>query len=124
MLLHFFVQAQGLREWCSNPADPECCVVDGVPTLKCLEVVFANILTMSSAFIVLILFIMFVVGGFNYLTSLGNAEKIKRAQGTLKYAVIGLVIFISAYLILKIISILFLGGSTSLFELNLSPRNQ
>ena len=62
------------------------CVVDGVPTLKCLEIVFGNILTMASAFIVLTLFIMFVVGSFRYLTSFGNAEKVKKAQGTLKMA--------------------------------------
>ena len=124
MLLSFFVQAQGIREWCPDPNDlVNCCTVNGVPTLKCLEIVFGNILTLSSAFIVLVLFIMLTVGGFNYLTSFGNPEKIKKAQGTMKYAVIGLIIFVCAYLILKIISILFLGGSTSLFELNLSPQN-
>lgn len=41
----------------------------------------------------------------------------------MKYAVIGLIIFVCAYLILKIISVLFLGGSNSLFELNLGPQD-
>jgi len=85
------------------------CVVDGVPTLKCLEIVFGNILVMASAFIVLTLFIMFVVGAFRYLTSFGNAEKVKKAQGTLKMALIGFIIFVSAFLILNIIQLLFLG---------------
>lgn len=115
MLLSFFVQAQGVNEWGD-------CVVNGVPTLKCLEVVFGNILTLSSAFIVLVLFIMMTVGGFNYLTSFGNPEKIKKAQGTMKYAVIGLIIFVCAYLILKIIDILFLGGNGLLFQLNLGSQ--
>jgi len=99
------------------------CVVDGVPTLKCLEVVFGNILFMSSGFIVLTLFIMFIVGSFNYLTSFGNAEKVKKAQGTLKLALVGFLIFVGAFLIIKIIQLLFLGdpssGAPNLFEFNL-----
>ena len=97
------------------------CVVDGVPTLKCLEVVFGNILIMSSAFIVLILFVMFVVGAFRYLTSFGNAEKVKKAQGTLRYALIGFILFVSSYLILNIIDIIFLGGQGKIFKFEISP---
>lgn len=108
-LLAFPVYAQTLDEWGE-------CVVDGVPTLKCLEVVFGNILTMSTAFIILVLFMMFVIGAFRYLTSFGNAEKVKKAQGTLRYAVIGFVLFVSTYLILNIIDILFLGGCGRIFR--------
>lgn len=95
------------------------CVVDGVPTLKCLEVVFGNILFMASAFIVLVLFIMLVVGSFGYLTSFGNAEKVKKAQGTIKLAIVGFVLFISSYLILNIIDVLFLGGQGNIFKFEL-----
>jgi hypothetical protein len=111
LFLPFFtVYAAGpIQEWGD-------CVVDGVPTLKCLEVVFGNILFMASSFIILVLFIMFVVGSFRYLTSFGNAENVKKAQGTLKYALIGFILFISAFLILKIIDTLFLGGQGSLFK--------
>lgn len=111
MLSLLLVNAQ-IKDWGD-------CVVDGVPTLKCFEVVYGNILFMSSAFVVLVLFIMIVIGGFNYLTSFGNPEKVKKAQGTLKYALIGLILFVSAYLILKIIDTLFLGGQGKLFDLNL-----
>lgn len=92
------------------------CVVDGVPTLKCFEVVFGNIIFMSSGFIVLALFIMFVIGAFRYLTSLGNPEGIKKAQGTLKFALAGFILFMSAFLILNIIDILFLGGGKKIFK--------
>lgn len=95
------------------------CVVDGVPTLKCLEVVFGNILFMSSAFIIFALFVMFVMGAFNYLTSFGNPERIKKAQGTLKFAIVGFVLFLSSYLILNIIDILFLGGQGKIFKFEL-----
>lgn len=109
----FIVRAAEISEWGD-------CVVDGVPTLKCLEIVFGNILFMASAFIVLTLFIMFIVGAFNYLTSFGNAEKIKKAQGTLRMALVGFMIFVGAYLILNVIQLIFLGrpekGAPSLFK--------
>lgn len=92
---------------------------EGVPTLKCLEVVFGNILFMSSALIVLVLFIMIVIGAFNYLTSFGNPEKVKKAQGTIKMAVIGFILFLGSYLILNIIDILFLGGQGKIFQFNI-----
>src|SRR3989339_1825689 len=98
MLPLFAVYAQGIQEW-----NDSGCMVEGVPTLKCFEVVFGNILFMASALIVLVLFIMFVVGSFNYLTSLGNPEKVKKAQGTLKFAVIGFILFVGSYLIMNII---------------------
>ena len=65
---------------------------------------------------------MFVVGSFRYLTSFGNAERIKKAQGTLKYALIGFILFVSAFLIMTIIQTLFLGTGTdkpNLFEFKL-----
>lgn len=115
----FAVYAQ-IQEW-ETPGNS--CVVDGVPTLKCLEIVFGNILYMSSFFIIIVLFIMFVVGSFRYLTSFGNAERIKKAQGTLKFALIGFILFVSAFLILTIIQTLFLGGTANpthnLFQFNI-----
>ena len=95
------------------------CMVDGVPTLKCFEVVFGNMLNIASSLIIVVLFIMLINGAFHYLTSLGNPEKLKKAQGTLRYAVIGLVIFLASFLILKVIDTLFLGGCGNLFKFNI-----
>ncbi|MFA9289262.1 MAG: hypothetical protein ACEQSA_05290 [Weeksellaceae bacterium] len=112
------VQAQ-IRDWADpdgNPATNDSCLVNGVPTLKCIEVVVANILFMSNAFILLVLFIMFLIGSFKYLTSLGEAEKVQDAQGTFKWAIIGLFLYISAYMILRTIDVLFLGGQGTIFQ--------
>ncbi len=92
------------------------CVAGDVPTLKCFEVVFGNIIFMSTGLIVLALFIMFIVGAFMYLTSLGNPEALKKAQGTLKFALLGFILFMSSFLILKIIDTLFLGGGGKIFK--------
>lgn len=101
---------------------PDDCQVNEVPTLKCLETVFANILVASTALIVVTLFIMFIIGSLQYLTSGGNPEKVKKAQGTLRYAVVGTTVFICAFLLLTIIDVLFLGGFGSagpLLKLNI-----
>ncbi len=113
MFFNFFLYAQGIKNW---GEDQYGCMVNGVPTLKCFEIIFSNFLIMSSVFIFLVLFIMFLVGSFGYLMSFGNAEKVKKAQGTLKFAVIGLILFLSAFLILKTIDVLFLGGSGAIFN--------
>lgn len=120
LFIPLFTVYSQIKDWDSTGTGNGGCMIDGVPTLKCLEIVFGNILFMSSFFIIIVLFIMFVVGSFRYLASFGNAEKIKKAQGTLKYALIGFILFISAFLILTIIQKLFLGSSgTNLFEFKL-----
>lgn len=95
------------------------CMIDNVPTLKCLEVVFGNVLTFASSFIILVLFVMFIWGSISYLTSLGNPEKVKKAQNTFKFAIVGLVLFLSSFLILRVIDYLFLGGEGRLFQFSI-----
>lgn len=124
------------REWqdldgdgvlCGDPPLTQCgpvqksCLINGVPTLKCFEVVLGNLLFMSNAFVILILFVMLFVGGFQYILSLGNPEKIQKAHATLKWAFIGIILYVSSYLILNIIDILFLGGNGDLFRFQLGP---
>ena len=45
--------------------------------------------------------LMFVIGGFQWLTAAGNAEKIKKGRDTLMWAVLGLVVIFSSYAILR-----------------------
>ncbi len=85
------------------------CLADGIPTLKCFEVVFNNILFLAAGAVILILFFMIMRGGFQYLTSRGDAEAMKSARNTIFYAVIGLVLFMSSYLIITVIQYLFIG---------------
>lgn len=106
-----------LRDWEGDGTDPSTsCLVDGVPTLRCFEVVFTNILFLSNALIILVLFIMFVIGSFTLLTSLGNPDKVQKAQGIFKWAIIGIILYVSAYIILTIIDVAFLGGRGDIFK--------
>lgn len=46
----------------------------------------------------------FVVGGFTYITSSGNPEKLDQAKRTLFYSAIGLAIVIAAFVISNIVT--------------------
>lgn len=85
------------------------CLADGIPTLKCFEVVFNNILMLTVAFVVLILFAMIVYGAFQYMTARGEPEQVKKARSTITYAIVGLLLFMSSYLIISVVQFLFLG---------------
>lgn len=76
-----------------------------VATIYSLETLFSNTVGVVVQLTVVALFIMFVVAGFSFLFSGGDQKKLEQARGTFTNAVIGLVIIIAAYLILKIISV-------------------
>lgn len=79
------------------------CIQDGVPTLKCFEAVFYNILKVAVSLVTVALFAMLVVGGFKFLTSAGNPKSTESAKSTMTYAIIGLVVIIASYLIIRVI---------------------
>lgn len=75
-----------------------------VATIKGFECIFANILNIVVRFAGIALFIMFLVGGFKYLTSgSGDPKKTQAAQQTLTYAIIGLVVILGAWIIFLLI---------------------
>ncbi|MCR4330158.1 MAG: hypothetical protein NUV65_06475 [Candidatus Roizmanbacteria bacterium] len=76
------------------------CLIDGVPTLKCLEVVFQNILLALGGLIFVILLVLFIYGSITILTAGDNAEKLKKGKGIFTSAIIGVVVIAGAYVIL------------------------
>lgn len=45
--------------------------------------------------------VMFLIGGFQWMTAAGNAERVKKGRDTLMWAVLGLVVIFSSYAILR-----------------------
>lgn len=82
------------------------CVQQEAATFKCLEPLFSNIVQAITALVGVAVFIMFVVGGFNFLFSGGDQKKLEKARGTLTNAILGVVVIVAAYLILKTIQVL------------------
>lgn len=70
-------------------------------TLKDLEYIFARILNVFFGFAGLALLVMFIVGGFSYLTAGDNPKAAEKARNTLTFAVIGLVVILLAWFIMK-----------------------
>lgn len=73
-------------------------------SLTGLEGVFSKVISLAIGFGGIVFFIMFIVGGFNYLTAGGNPQAVEGAKKTLTYAIGGLVLIALSYLILRLIS--------------------
>lgn len=81
------------------------CVQQGAATIQCLEPLFQNAVIAIVSFVGVALFVMFVIGGFKFLLSGGDQKQLQSAQQTLTYAIIGLIVIVVAYLILRTISV-------------------
>lgn len=68
-----------------------------------LNPLIQNILTISA----IAAFITLIFAGFNYITAGGDEKKIKQSGDMINYALIGLLLVASAWLITKIIGSLF-----------------
>jgi len=62
---------------------------------------------------VILLFI-FIWAGFDFMTSQGNPEKIKSAQAKITTGIIGIVLLVLAFLIVKVVELI-LGVQTGIF---------
>lgn len=76
---------------------------EGVATLQCLGPLFENVVNAVVAFGGIALFLMLLVGGFNFLFSAGDPKKLEQARGTISQAIVGLLIMSAAYLIINLI---------------------
>lgn len=80
------------------------CVENGVATVQGLQCLIGNLLSVSISGIGLIGFVMFIVGAFRYMLSGGNAKGTEGGKNTITFAVVGLVLALSAFMILNIIA--------------------
>lgn len=88
----------------------------GAATIKDIEVIFRLILNIVVRFAGIAVFIMIIIGGFQYLTAGGDPKKAESAKNTLTYAILGLALLILAWFILKFIHI-FTGINVTIFEI-------
>lgn len=74
-------------------------------TFRDLEEYIRRILNRVTSLGLIAVFVMFLWGGFKYLTAGGNPETNQAAQKILTYAVLGLVLLIGAWFILRFIAV-------------------
>jgi hypothetical protein len=77
----------------------------GVVTIQSIATLFVNVIGVVVTLAGVALFIMFVVSGFSFLFSGGDQKKLEQAKGTLTNAIIGLVVIVAAYLILRLVGV-------------------
>lgn len=109
-----------LMDWSPDCFDSGVAGAAKVPTIVCLESLFKNLVNAIIALTGVALFIMLVVGGFNLLFSAGDQKKLEQAQHTITNAVIGLIVIVSAYLILQVIHV-FTGVDVTKFNVIVTP---
>lgn len=70
-----------------------------------------KIITKALAFIMpmagIVLLFVLISGGYDYMLSQGNAEKMKSAQGKITSGIIGFILLIASFLIVRVISAIF-----------------
>lgn len=87
-----------------------------------LQDIFKNVIQAAIGFAGIAFFIMFLLGGFQYLTAGGDAAKTEAAKKTLTYAILGLVFITLSYLFLRFIATI--TGATSIlnFQIFYQPK--
>ncbi|OGK16245.1 hypothetical protein A2774_04645 [Candidatus Roizmanbacteria bacterium RIFCSPHIGHO2_01_FULL_39_12c] len=72
---------------------------------------FANLLNVVIPILItgaaILLLIMLLYGAFLWITSSGNQENLAKAQKTMTYAILGLVVVILSFIIVKVITLIF-----------------
>lgn len=77
----------------------------GVATLRCVPVVFQNIVTAALMFAGVAAVFFIIIGGYKFMTSGGDPKAVESARKTAIYAIIGLVLILMSFAIVQFISI-------------------
>jgi hypothetical protein len=93
--------------------------VGGVATLKGLEGIFANALAALLGLSGILLFIMLVWGGIQFITGGGDPKTIEQAKRTLTYAIGGMVLLALSYLFLRFIGVF--TGNQNILNFRIGP---
>lgn len=82
-------------------------------TLTDIEKIFVNLVTAAVPAAGLVLFVILLFAGINYMSAGDDPKKVGAARAMITYAIIGMVVIAMAYLILRLVA-LFTGVNTIL----------
>lgn len=81
--------------------------IDGaedVATIQGLGCLIGNVLSVALTIIGMLALVMFIAASFRYMTSGGNSKSTEQAKNTITYAVAGIIVAVSAFILLNLIS--------------------
>ncbi len=83
---------------CVSETDPDVATIQG---LQCL---LANVLSIFLTTLGLVGFVMLIVGSMRWLLSGGSSQNVDKARKTMTYALVGLVVALMSFIILRLIA--------------------
>jgi len=84
---------------------------------KSLGGIISSLLPYIFSLVGFLLFILLVIGGYEILVSQGDSKSLERGKNRLTFAIIGFLIFFSAYFIVQIVArILGIGQIENIFQ--------
>lgn len=96
-----------------RPADTDCstdlqgknytCLRNPLGSTVSVPVIMGRIINAILGFVGSITFLLFIYGGFQWLTSAGNDEKVRSGTEIMKWAIIGLVVILASYALLRFV---------------------
>ena len=90
--------------------------MNNAPRLSQLEGVFSQVISVALTLVGVTALVVILLGGFQYLSASGNKEAAGKARLTLTFGLVGLILAISAWMILNI-SGTFLGVNFGSFSI-------
>lgn len=82
------------------------CVENGVATLRCIPAVFSNLIRAALMFVGVVAIFFIIYSGYQLLTSGGDPKKVQGGRQTLTFAIIGLIVVLSSFLIINFIGVI------------------
>ena len=89
------------KDWSTIPN----CIVNGVATLSCIPGVFQNLVAAALGFAGVVALFLIVYSGIRFITSSGDPKAVEGARNTLTWAIIGLIVIILSFTIIKFIAV-------------------
>src|SRR6266487_4362054 len=80
------------------------CVENGIATLRCIPVVFQNLISAALVFVGIVTAFLIVWAGIKFAGSGGDPKQIDQAKKILTYAILGLILVLSSFAIIYFIS--------------------
>jgi uncharacterized membrane protein len=83
-----------------------CVDANGVASLNCIPIVFSNIVRAALMFVGAVAVILLIYAGIRFVMSGGDPKQVQNARSIITYAIIGLVLVLSSFAIIFLISYL------------------
>ena len=84
--------------------DWNSCTPNGIPTLRCIPIVFNNLIYWALIFAGVVAVFFIIVAGLKYINSGGDQKQVQGARQTLTWAIIGLIVILFSFFLVNILA--------------------